>query len=329
MDRLKLAVSGSISFDQLLKFAGEFGPVLRSAPADKVSLSFLATEMTLSRGGTGGNISLALARLNQKPLLLGAVGKDFNEGYSQFLSSAGVDLSGVLVSETQGTARFLCTTDAVGNQLATFYAGAMTEASKIDVANGPRFDLLLVTPDDPKAMVQHTQTARSSGLAFAADPSQQLAVLTGDQIVELISGASFLFANETEDALIRDKTGLTKDQVAELVAVQVITWGAKGVSVYVSGADEKELFVPALADIVATDPTGCGDAFRGGFLAGHANGLSLEDSARLGNAVASYVVEVEGAQEYSFTRTDLLTRHAGAYGNEAAAAVANAMGWAL
>jgi adenosine kinase len=318
--RVRLAICGSIATDHLMTFTGKFADSLVPEELDKIALSFLVDDLDVRRGGCAANIAFALARLGHRSLLVGAVGRDFDTEYRGWLDDAGVDTSGVRVSETRHTARFVCTTDSSMAQIATFYTGAMSEARDIDLAElGEDFDLVLVGPDDPEGMQRHTRSLRDRGVAFAADPSQQLAWADGDLIRDLIDGAAYLFSNDYEAALIEQKTGWTAADVQAHVGTRVVTRGKDGVSVYPTDGPAVE--VKAIEGVVAVDPTGVGDSFRAGFLAGVAADLDLERSAQIGCTIAASVVETKGTQEYELTRDGFLKRLGAAYGDTAASDV--------
>jgi adenosine kinase len=315
-----LAITGSIATDHLMTFPGKFADSLVPDQLDKISLSFLVEDLDVRRGGCAANIAFALAKLGHRALLVGAVGRDFETEYRGWLDAAGVDTTGVLVSETRHTARFVCTTDADLAQIATFYAGAMGESRDIDLMSvGAGFDLVLVGPDDPEGMLRHTRACREHGIPFAADPSQQLAWAEGDVIRDLIDGATYLFSNDYEAALIEQKTGWSSADVQSHVGTRIVTRGKNGVSVF--PADGEPIEVAAIEGVVAVDPTGVGDSFRAGFLAGVAAGLDFERSAQIGCTIAASVVETKGTQEYELTRDVFLKRLGSAYGDEAFAEV--------
>ncbi len=319
---MNIAVTGSIATDHLMTFPGRFAEQLIADQLDRVSLSFLVDELDIRRGGVAANVSFGMAVLGLRPILVGAVGADFAD-YRSWLERHGVDTSGVHVSDLQHTARFLCTTDADHNQLASFYAGAMSEARGIEL--GPiadRFggiDLVLVGPNDPEAMLRHTRECRERGYAFAADPSQQLARMAPEEIRELVDGAQYLFTNEYERALIEQKTGWSADDVLKRVEVRVTTLGTQGVLVECPG--RPDIRVPVCPEECKADPTGVGDAFRAGFLTAVAWDLSLERAAQVGSLLAAYVVETVGTQEYEIVPERFLSRLTDAYGPAAGADV--------
>ncbi|MFI8371151.1 carbohydrate kinase family protein [Streptomyces sp. NPDC085466] len=319
---MRIAVTGSIATDHLMTFPGRFGEQLLADRLDRVSLSFLADNLEVRRGGVAANIAFGLGTLGLRPVLVGAVGADF-EPYRVRLKDHGVDTDAVRVSDSLHTARFVCTTDRDQNQIATFYAGAMAEAREIDlrdvVARTGRPDLVLVSPDDPEAMLRHTRTCRELGIPFAADPSQQLARLDGAAVRELVDGARFLFTNEYETALLLQKTGRPEAEVLRRVGAWVTTHGEAGVRIRGEGRDP--LAVPAVPVPAVVDPTGVGDAFRAGFLAGTLWGVPERRAAELGCAVASAVLGTVGTQEYRLHRGPLLDRIRTAYGPGCAAAL--------
>ncbi|MEU2237576.1 carbohydrate kinase family protein [Streptomyces vietnamensis] len=312
---MRIAVTGSIATDHLMTFPGWFSEQLLADRLDRVSLSFLADNLEVRRGGVAANIAFGLGVLGLRPTLVGAVGADF-EPYRVWLKDHGVDTDSVRVSESLHTARFVCTTDRAQNQIATFYAGAMAEAREIDlrevVARTGRLDLVLVSPDDPEAMLRHTRTCRDLGVPFAADPSQQLARLDGEQVRELVDGARFLFTNEYETALLLEKTGWPEAEVLSRVGTWVTTHGEAGVRIRGEGREPSA--VPAVEVPAVVDPTGVGDAFRAGFLAGTLWGVPERCAAQLGCAVAATVLDYVGTQEYRLHRDSLLDRIRTTYG---------------
>ncbi len=302
-----------------MRFPGRFADVLLADQLDHVSLSFLVDDLQIRRGGVGGNIAYAMGLLNRTPLLVGAVGADFGE-YRAWLEKHGVDTSTVLVSDRAHTARFVCTTDDDMAQIASFYPGAMSEARDISIAElseSRELDLVLIGANDPEAMLRHTAECRELGIPFAADPSQQLARLDGDQSVQLIDGAAYLFTNKYEWALLLQKTGLSEEEVAQKVGVRVTTLGAEGVRIV--DRDGTEVTVGVVPEVEKVEPTGVGDAFRAGFLTAHTAGLSLERSAQLGSLIAVLVLETMGTQEWTLNKEAALERLTQAYGPEAAA----------
>ena len=320
---MKIGVAGSVGLDHLMTFSGKFTDSFVAGSLEKVSLSFLVDSLDVRRGGCAANICYGMGTLGLNPVLIAAVGKDWAD-YEAWLSRHGVDTSHALVSTSLHTAHFMVTTDDDLNQIASFFPGAMSEARNIELApimeKTGRFDMVVISPDDPEAMLHHSDVCRSEGIAFAADPSQQMARMSGEEIKLLIDGASYLFLNEYELALAMQKTGWSDREILEHVKIRVVTLGSKGAKVESAAGEFVQVGVPQ--EKSKTDPTGVGDSFRSGFIAGLAWGLSHERCAQLGSLIATYVIETMGTQEYRFTSAEFLARFEGAYGADAAAEIA-------
>ncbi|MDP9393010.1 MAG: carbohydrate kinase family protein [Actinomycetota bacterium] len=319
---MQIAVTGSIATDHLMTFKGRFADSLVVDQLDKISLSFLVEDLEVRRGGVAANIAFGMGCLGLRPALVGSVGQDFAE-YRSWLDRHGVDTASVHVSELKHTARFVCTTDDDHAQIASFYAGAMSDAREIELAPVSDrlggLDLVLIGANDPEAMLRHTDECRTRGYAFVADPSQQLAWMDGENIQLLVDGAAYLFTNEYEAALTEQKTGWSAADILERVGTRVTTLGASGVVIERRGEDPVKVCVPR--EERKADPTGVGDGFRAGFLAATAWGLSLERAAQVGSMVATFVIETVGTQEYELSQRRFLRRLGEAYGDAAAADV--------
>ena len=319
---MKIGVAGSVGLDHLMTFPGKFTDSLVAGSLEKVSLSFLVDGLEVRRGGCAANIVYGMGVLGLNPVLIAAVGKDWTD-YDAWLSRHGVDTSHVLISTTQFTAHFMVTTDTELNQIASFFPGAMSEARNIELApimeKTGRFDIVVISPDDPEAMLRHSEICRAEGIAFAADPSQQMARMSGDEIRQLITGAKYLFLNEYELALAMQKTGWSDAEILDLVEYRVVTLGSKGAKVESKSGEFVQVGVPK--EKAKIDPTGVGDSFRSGFIAGLAWGLSHERCAQLGSMIATYVIETTGTQEYRFTKAEFVARFEDAYGAEAASEI--------
>ena len=319
---MQIAIAGSIATDHLMTFEGSFKDSLVVEQLDKIALSFLVEDLEVRRGGCAANISFGLGNLGLRPILVGAVGEDFVD-YRAWLERHHVDCTSVHYSESQHTARFICTTDNDMAQIATFYAGAMSEARDSEL--GPvadrvgGLDLVLVGADDPEAMLRHTQECRTRGIPFIADPSQQLAFADGPEIRRLVDGAAYLFTNEYEAHLTEQKTGWSPEEIMRRVDVRVVTRGSNGVTIHRKGEDV--ISVSVAREVRKADPTGVGDAFRAGFLTGLSGGLDLRRCAELGSMLATYVIETVGTQEYRLRQEHFLGRLADAYGPDSEAEI--------
>jgi len=324
---MRIGVAGSVGLDHLMTFSGKFTDSLVAGSLEKVSLSFLVDDLDVRRGGCAANICFGMAMLGLNPILIAAVGKDWAD-YEAWLSRHGVDTSHVHISKDLFTAHFMVTTDTELNQIASFFPGAMSEARNIELApimeKTGELDLIVISPDDPEAMMRHSDVARNRGIAFAADPSQQMARMEGEEIKTLIDGAAYLFMNEYELALAIQKTGWSDAEILSRVKYRVVTQGSKGARIESKGGQLIKISCPKENGKV--DPTGVGDSFRSGFIAGLAWGLSHERCLQLGAMIATYVIETKGTQEYRFTSEQFVDRFKSTYGEKAALEVSANLG---
>ena len=316
---MTVVVAGSIATDHLMHYPGKFTDSLLPDQLHRVSLSFLVDDLVVRRGGCAANICFGMALLGLHPVLLGAVGADFAD-YHSWLQRHGVNTEFVKRCHDVQTARFVCTTDDEMNQIATFYAGAMARSREmeilpvVDVVGA--VDLVMISADDPQGMLRHAEECRQRGYRFAADPSQQLARMSGPEVAVLVTGAAIFFSNDYELGLLKSKTGWSDEDIMLNVEVRVTTLGKHGVEIV--QRDASRIVVPVVPEVVKIDPTGVGDGFRAGFLAGRARGLSLERSAQLGSLLATLVLENVGTQEYELDWELSYPRLEGVYGAAAA-----------
>ncbi len=316
---MKIVVTGSIASDHLMHFPGRFADQFIGDQLHKVSLSFLVDDLVVRRGGVAPNIAFGMGQLGLSSVLVGAVGPDFGD-YRAWLEQHRVDCASLHYSEVAQTARFVCTTDDDMCQIGSFYAGAMSEARNISLQPVAErmlgLDLVVISPNDPAAMVRHTAECREMGYAFAADPSQQLARMENDDIRSLIDGAAYLLTNEYEKDLLESKTGYSDAEVLSRVDIRVTTLGADGVRI--TGRAIETVEVPAVTAHTIQDPTGVGDGFRAGFFTARSWGLGLERSAQVGSMLATLVLETVGTQEYVIESDSFAKRIAESYGDAAA-----------
>jgi len=301
---MPIIVTGSIAYDYLMSFPGKFTEHLLPEHMARVSLSFLVDTMDKRRGGCAPNIAYTLALLGERPRLMGTAGQDFAD-YRQWLEAAGVDTSLVSDVPDKFTASFFCSTDEDGNQIASFYTGAMANAGELSFRTAGECDLAIISPNDPGAMVQYAEECRTLGIPFIWDPGQQCARMSGDELRDGLTGATVVVCNDYEFELIRQKTGLDEAAVLELAEGLVVTRGEAGSSVYDrSGRAD----VPAVVPHRIVDPTGVGDAFRGGFMKGISEGLERVRCAQMGSVAAAYALEHLGGQSHSYTPDEFRKR---------------------
>jgi adenosine kinase len=270
----------------------------------RISLSFLVDSMDKRRGGCAPNIAYTLALLGERPRLMGTAGQDFDE-YRRWLEAAGVDTS--LVSDVPGkfTASFFCSTDVDGNQIASFYTGAMANAGELSFRTIENCRLAIISPNDPEAMLQYAEECRTLALRYIWDPGQQCARMSGEDLYEGVLGATVVVCNDYEFELIRQKTGLDEARVLEHAEALVVTRGDQGCSVF---EREGRTDVAAVPPSRIIDPTGVGDAFRGGFMKGMVRDLGYVVCAELGAVAAAYALEHLGGQSHTYTWPDFVER---------------------
>ncbi|MCJ7716332.1 MAG: carbohydrate kinase family protein [Anaerolineales bacterium] len=303
---MKIGLTGSIAFDYLMTFPGHFGDHFLADKLESISLSFLVDKMIKRRGGIGPNIGYTMAMLGGSPILFGTVGQDFEE-YRSFLEKTGVDTSAVKVIEDDFTASFFATTDYDNCQIASFYPGAMSYAGEVKLSSwqGDPLDLVVISPTDPEAMIQYVEEAKALDLPYLYDPSQQTVRLSGEELRQGVEGAYALFVNEYEFSLIEKHTGMSLDEIKDCLEILVITRGESGSKIITK---QEELDIPAVPPKEIIDPTGIGDAYRGGFLTGYSFQLDLKLCGEIGALAAAYCLEVDGPQSQHYTRENFIKR---------------------
>lgn len=304
---MSIVCTGSIAYDYLMNFPGYFRDHILPDSLDKISLSFLVDSLVRMRGGTGPNIAYTLALLGERPLLVGTVGEDFIE-YRAWLESKGIDTRFVREIPGKYTASFFANTDLSNNQIASFYTGAMANASEISMHElvGEHPQLVVISPNDPKAMDQYVCQCKELDMPYLYDPSQQIVRVDPQELRRGVDGASSLFLNDYEFELLQKHTGLTAIQILNSVEFMVVTLGKDGAIIYVEG---EEYQIPVFPSEKIVDPTGVGDAFRGGFLRGYMLGLDWQTCGQMGALAATYCLEQRGTQTHSYTSAEFVARY--------------------
>jgi adenosine kinase len=301
----KLVVTGSIAYDYLMSFPGKFTEHFLPEHMSRVSLSFLVDSMDKRRGGCAPNIAYTLALLGERPMLMATAGEDFGE-YRQWLEAAGIDTSMTRQIDGKFCASFFCSTDRDNNQIASFYTGAMADAGQLSFRTVRDCTLAIIAPNDPGAMVQYAEECRTLGVPFIFDPGQQCARMTGDELADGIDGATVVIVNDYELELVRQKTGLGEPEIVKTASVLVVTRGEHGSTVITA---DSWTDVPAVSPHRIVDPTGVGDAFRGGLMKGIALGVPFEICAQLGSVAATYALEHLGGLSHAYTWNEFRTRY--------------------
>ena len=310
---MNIVVTGSIAFDYLMSFPGKFTEHFLPEHMSRVSLSFLVDTMDKRRGGCAPNIAYTLALLGERPRLMATAGQDFND-YRRWLEVVRVDTS--LVKEVEGkfTASFFCSTDVDSNQIASFYTGAMANAGELSFRDVPDCGLAIISPNDPGAMLQYAEECRTLGIPFIWDPGQQCARMAGDELRDGMAGATIVICNDYEFELIRQKTAFDADAILAQSGALLVTRGEHGCSIIERRGSTD---VPAVTPHRLVDPTGVGDAFRGGLLKGMARGASYQVCAQIGSVAATYALEHLGGQSHSYTWQEFLARYETHFGHTA------------
>ncbi len=302
---MRILLTGSVAYDYLMTFPGYFKDHLLPDRLEKVSLSFLVESMTRQRGGIAPNIAYTLALLGGHPTVMATVGEDFEE-YRAWLESHGVDTSAARVVPGVFTASFFANTDRANAQIASFYPGAMGHAAQQSLSDlNYRPDLVVISPNSPDAMQKFIRECKALGLRYVYDPSQQLARVGRDEVLEGVDGAWALVVNDYEFGLIEKMTGWGETDVLRHVSVLVITRGKDGATIFAEG---RRVDVPSVPEVRIVDPTGVGDAFRGGFLRGVASGWPWDMCGRVGALAATYCLEQQGPQNHHYTRAEFVVR---------------------
>lgn len=304
---MNILLTGSVAYDYLMKFPGYFRDHILPDRLESISLSFLVESMVRRRGGIAPNIAYTLALLGERPRLLATVGEDF-EDYRQWLEGIGIDTSAVQVIPGEHTATFFANIDRANAQIASFYPGAMAYAGDFSLYDlkGDRPDLVLISPNDPRAMIRYVLECREMAIPYLYDPSQQIPRLEAGDLRCGVEGALAVFVNDYEFGLIQKKTGLKEDQILAGRRFTVVTRGELGAIIY---AQEQEYLIPAVRPERIVDPTGVGDAFRGGFLSGYVRGWELEVCGRMGALAATYCLEQQGPQGHAFSLAEFVVRY--------------------
>jgi adenosine kinase len=305
---MKLIVTGSIAFDYLMSYPGKFTEHFLPEHMNRVSLSFLVDSMDKRRGGCAPNIAYTLALLGERPTLMATAGQDFSD-YKHWMEAAGIDTSLVRIVDGKFCASFFCSTDDHNNQIASFYTGAMANAAELSFRDVPGLGgeaLVIISPNDPDAMVQYAEECSTMGIKYIWDPGQQCARMAGDQLKDGIIGAFMVICNDYEFELIRQKTGMSEQDVLAEVPLLVVTKGEHGCTVMTR---DGSVDVPAVPPDRIEDPTGVGDAFRGGFMKGLAAGLDYTACARFGSVAATYALEHLGGTYHAYTWDEFAARY--------------------
>lgn len=310
---MSVLITGSIAYDYIMQFPGYFHEHILPEKITNLSVSFLVDSMKRQRGGVATNIAYNLALLGERPRIMATVGQDFAE-YRAWLEANGVDTSAIVEVPDDFTASFFVSTDGKQNQIAMFYIGAMAHAHTLSFKEHARdapIDLVVISPNDPRAMVQYVRECKELGLPYVYDPSQQIIRLSGEELAEGVRDSTMTVVNEYEFEMLKHKTGWTDDEVARATQTLIVTLGEKGSQIHTPG---EILRVPSVPARRQADPTGVGDAYRAGVIKGYLTKLPWERIGKLGSLAATYALEEYGTQNHRYTLQEFSERFRQAFG---------------
>jgi adenosine kinase len=313
---MSFVITGSVAYDYLMRYPGRFRDHILPENLDSLSVSFLADSMQRLRGGVAANIAYTMRLLGGDPIIMATVGNDFGD-YRRWLELQGLTTEQIIEIPDELTATFFVSTDLEQNQIANFYAGAMNHARHYSLEDRGlhKASMVIISPNDPLAMLNYAKECKRLQIPYAYDPSQQIARLSGEELQESIPGAAYLLCNEYELAMVQSKTGWSLDEIRSQVGTLVLTLGKKGSTLYM-GNEVIPIPVAHLERI--EDPTGAGDAYRGGFFAALVSGLPPAVCGKIGSLCSVYAMENMGTTAHKFTVSEFIARYTRIFGPEPA-----------
>lgn len=299
---MSVLICGSLAFDTITTFPGRFAQQILPDQVHILNVSFLVPTLRKEFGGCAGNIAYSLKQLGGEPLIMATLGKD-GALYRTHMESLGISQQYVRTVDNDYTAQAIIITDQDNNQITAFHPGAMGQAHIQRIEANPAIKLAIVAPDGRDAMIQHAEQLKAAGIPFIFDPGQGLPMFDGEDLKRFVSQASWVAVNDYEAKMLADRTGtsladLSKGHLHGLIE----TLGADGCNVYIQG---EKTHVPGVKAAAVVDPTGCGDAFRGGLLYGLVNGWDLVKSVALANRIGAIKIAAAGPQNYTLDRAAL------------------------
>ena len=304
---MRIIVTGSIAYDYVMVFPGQFQDHILPEKMHVLSVSFLVDSMKRLHGGTAPNIAYNMALLGERPEVVGTVGQDFAD-YRTWLADRGVVTDGIKVIADDFTASCFINTDLKHNQITAFYPGAMKHAATIKLADLglTATDLVLIAPNAPDAMAGYAKECTELGIPYLYDPSMQAPRMSAEELEAGFAGAKVLTGNDYEFGMMAEKLGISEPELRNRVPITVVTKGEAGALITVNG---QEYEIPPAKPHAVVDPTGAGDAFRAGLVKGMAHNFSWPVVGRLGALTGVYAIEQTGTQHHSYTLTEFVDRY--------------------
>ena len=305
---MNIIVSGSLAYDRIMDFPGHFSDHILPGKIHVLNVCFQVNGMREKFGGTAGNIAYALSLIGETPLISATIGHDYHR-YFDWMVKNGIPTEGIKVIEEEFTAGAYITTDLADNQITGFNPGAMKHSSSLQFERfNPKETIAIISPGNLGDMVNYPRICKQMGIGYIFDPGQSLPVLDAKDVADAIGGCRILISNDYELELVMNKTGLDKKDLIRRAGTVIVTLGEKGSQVITAGG---EINIPAIKPRKVEDPTGAGDAYRGGLISGLVRGKDIEQCARMGSVCASFAVECYGTQDYMFSLEEFEDRYKG------------------
>lgn len=313
---MTVLVTGSIAYDYIMVFPGYFKDHILPDKINQISVSFLVDSMKKQRGGVAPNIAYNLALLGERPKIMATVGEDFSD-YRRWLELHGVDTSAIVEIPDEFTASFFVSTDKDQNQIASFYTGAMAYARQLSVREygGDTVELAIVSPNDPRAMLQYVRECKELGIQYVYDPSQQIIRLSAEELLEGVRGSKLLIVNDYEFEMLTNKTNCSTEELAEATEILIVTHRERGSVIRLRERPQAAIGIPAVPARRSADPTGVGDAYRAGIIKGMLHGLDWETTGRMGSLAATYALEETGTQNHEYSLDEFVSRFGQEFGD--------------
>jgi len=307
---MNIIVSGSLAYDRIMDFPGHFSDHILPGKIHVLNVCFQVNGMREKFGGTAGNIAYSLSLVGEKPIISATIGHDHHR-YFDWMAKNGISTDGIKIIKDEFTACAYITTDLADNQITGFNPGAMKYSSSLDFDElNPEDTIAIISPGNLGDMVNYPRICKQRGISYIFDPGQSLPVLAAEDVADAIDGCRILISNDYELDLIISKTALDKKDLIKRAGTVIVTLGEKGSQVITA---DGQINIPAIKPRKVEDPTGAGDAYRGGLISGLTQGKDIEQCARMGSVCASFAVECYGTQEYRFGRKEFEERLNGSH----------------